>query len=124
MFPPGICGRRVGTLGLARGRTDIRAHLRNECAYSDASHARSVSSSRQTGLGPGTSFFEGWRFTRAKSRFLRAHRDLGVPIGGVEADMAQPSPNHIDIDARLEHVNGTRMSEDVRADVVAFRASL
>jgi len=38
--------------------------------------------------------------------------------------MAQPAPNHIDIDTRLEHMNGTRMPKYVRANVVTFRAGL
>jgi hypothetical protein len=38
--------------------------------------------------------------------------------------MAQPAPNHIDVDARFEQTYGTGMSKHVRADVVTFRAGL
>ncbi|MGA8622579.1 MAG: hypothetical protein WB660_29155, partial [Candidatus Sulfotelmatobacter sp.] len=39
MCPPQICGVGVGTPGSVRGRAESRAHLRDESAYSDASHA-------------------------------------------------------------------------------------
>jgi hypothetical protein len=38
--------------------------------------------------------------------------------------MAQPAANHIDIDTRLEHMYGTRMSKHMWADVVVVRAAL
>jgi hypothetical protein len=56
MCPPGICGRRCWHVGLTRWCANARAHMRDHEAYSDASHARSAPSSRQTGLGPGASF--------------------------------------------------------------------
>jgi len=59
MCPPRLCGVGAGALGLARRRPENWPHMRGECAHSDASHARSASSSRQTGLGPGASFSVG-----------------------------------------------------------------
>jgi hypothetical protein len=38
--------------------------------------------------------------------------------------MAQPAPNHINIDAGFEQTYSTRMSKYVRADMVTFRAGL
>ena len=75
-------------------------------------------------LGTGNVRGNGWWLTKTKRRLLRAHCDLCVPVGAIEADMTQLAPNHIDIDTRLEQMDGTRMSKHMWADVVAVRASL
>src|SRR5215469_11697800 len=66
----------------------------------------------------------GWWLTKTKSGLLRAHCDLRVPVGAIEPDMTQPTPNHIDIDTRLEQMYATGMSKHMWADVVGVRASL
>src|SRR5580693_5956867 len=76
MCPPQICGVGVGTLGSAGRRAESRAHLRDEPAYNDASHARCASSSRQTGLGPGASFSVGGGSQR---RSAASHWDMLLP---------------------------------------------
>ena len=72
MCPPRLCGVGVGVLDLARGRPESRPHLRGGCAHREASHARSASSSRQTGLGPGASFWvSGGSQRRSAASFAR-----------------------------------------------------
>jgi hypothetical protein len=55
----------------------------------------------------------GWRLTEPKSRLLCAHGDLRVPIGGVEAHMAQPTANHIDVDAGFKQMYGARVAQRI-----------
>ncbi len=59
MCPRRICDGGNSTLGLARRSPWVRAHIAQQCAYSDDSQDRSASSSRQTGLGLGGSFSDG-----------------------------------------------------------------
>ena len=47
--------------------------------------------------------------------------DLGVPMSRVQADMPEPSPDHVDLNTRLEQMDRSRMSERVRSDDVAAR---
>src|SRR5216683_7869639 len=74
-------------------------------------------------LGAGRVCVGGWRLTESKCRLFCAHGDLRVPVGGLEADMARPAPNHIDVDPGFEQMDGARMSKQVRADVVACGTS-
>jgi hypothetical protein len=46
------------------------------------------------------------RFTELDGRLLHARVDFGVPIGGVQADMAKPAANHIDVNAGFEQMDG------------------
>jgi hypothetical protein len=42
---------------------------------------------------------------RAGRHLLHARVDFGVPNGGVQADVAEPTANHIDVDARFEEMD-------------------
>jgi hypothetical protein len=44
-------------------------------------------------------------FTELDGRLLHARVDFGVPNGGVQADVAEPTANHIDVDARFEEMD-------------------
>jgi hypothetical protein len=123
MCPPGICGTVVDTPGFnAVVRGGSGTYARPWLQRRQPRQERLVIP--PDWLGAGHIFFGGWRFTEAKRRFLCPYCDLRIAVGGVEADMSQPAPNDIDIGTCLEHMNGTRMSKDVWAYVVAFRASL
>ncbi len=58
----------------------------------------------------------GRRLAHLQRRLLRADVDLGVPVGGVEADVTEPSSDHVDFHAGLEQVDCCRVAKDVRAD--------
>ena len=36
--------------------------------------------------------------------------DLGVPMSRVQADMPEPSPDYVDLNARLEQMDRSRMA--------------
>lgn len=57
-----------------------------------------------------------WRLARLQRRLLRAHVDLGVAVGRVQADVAEPTADHVDLYAGLEQVYGRRVTEYVRTD--------
>ena len=42
--------------------------------------------------------------------------NLGVNVCGVKGDMSEPGANGIDVHAGTEHMDGTRMSNAMRAD--------
>jgi hypothetical protein len=48
---------------------------------------------------------------RALVQRLGFHReiDLGVDVGGVDGDMAEPSADRVDVDARPQQMDGGRM---------------
>ena len=56
----------------------------------------------------------GCRLAQAQGILLHAHGDLGVAIGRLQADVAQPATDDIDFDARLKEVNRRGVPEHVR----------
>ena len=59
------------------------------------------------------------RFAKFKGRFLGAHGDFRVAVGGLQADMTKPTPDHVGINPGLEQLDGTGMPKKVRADVAS-----
>ena len=39
--------------------------------------------------------------------------DFGIAIGGVEADMAEPTPDDVDVDPRFQEMHRGSVAEDV-----------
>src|SRR5208283_2435405 len=52
---------------------------------------------------------------------LGRHIGLGVDAGGVQRHVAEPSPDRVDVDARLQQVRGGRMADYVRTDPLATK---
>ena len=59
------------------------------------------------------------RLARLECSGLHLDGDFGVPVGRIQADMPEPSPDHVDLHARLEQVDRRGVTEGVRGDDVA-----
>ena len=96
--------RELCELNARSSRT--RPHIRLEC----------VEPGEQALVGPPDGFSREWRrscgrrLARLQRRLLRAHVDLGVAVGRVQADVAQPTADHVDFYAGLEQVYGRRVT--------------
>jgi hypothetical protein len=55
--------------------------------------------------------------------FFRGEVGLGVDVGGIERHVSEPSPDRVDVDARLQEMTGGGMANDVGTDMIRFPCS-
>src|SRR5580704_6593622 len=53
---------------------------------------------------------------RLQRFLLHPDVDFGVAVGRIQADVTEPAPDDIDVDARFEQMNSRRMTKDMRRD--------
>jgi hypothetical protein len=58
----------------------------------------------------------------AQCRLLHWHVELGIAIGGLKADVAEPRSNDVDLDPGFQQVHCRRVAKDVRAHAASVKA--
>jgi hypothetical protein len=117
MFPPSLCGRPEDQVnGVHRRIANVWQHNRlqgikpSEKSFIVLPNCAPAPTHRSCAI---------W-LARAQRRRFGSQRQFGIAVGGVQADVTEPSADHVDLDPRFQQMDGSGMPKEVRGDTAWF----